>query len=258
MTPLPGRSAGDGKVRLNRYLASAGLSSRRGADGLIAGGRVRVNGEVVRELGVCVDPESDEVLFDGVPVVPERRVYLLFNKPKGVVCTNAKNEQRKRVIDCVPEVRGRLFTVGRLDADSEGLVLLTNDGDFAQSVSHPSRGVPKTYAVLVRGRVDQEAVQKARGGVWLSDGKTAGAHVRIERTSRDRTYLKIVLREGRNREIRRVFAKLDHAVLSLKRVRIGPLTLHGLGRGRYRYLSRRDIDAVLESASAGDLGVVER
>ncbi len=244
----PGTKTDDRLVRLNHFLAMSGICSRRAADGLIAGGRVEVNGELVRELGVRVDPEHDDVRFDGNRVQPERPVYVLFNKPTGVVCTNARHEQKKRVVDFLPQVRGRLFTVGRLDLDSEGLILLTNDGSFAQEMTHPRYGVPKVYAVLVRGRVEDAKLQKARTGVWLAEGPTAGMHVKIERVGKDRTYLKVTLREGRNREIRRVFAKLGHPVISLKRVRIGELTLHGLGEAAWRFVQPHEIQRLREIA----------
>ena len=241
---VPEAGAKDGKVRLNHFLAMCGVCSRRAADGFIRGGRVEVNGELCTELGTRVDPQSDDVRCDGSRVQPERPTYVLFNKPKGVVCTNAKHEQKKRVIDFLPEVRGRLFTVGRLDLDSEGLILLTNDGSFALEMTHPRYGVPKLYAVLLRGRVEQQDLDKARGGVWLSEGPTAGMNVRIERTGKDRTYLKVTLREGKNREIRRVFAKLGYPVIDLKRVRIGELNLHGLSAGGWRFVQKHEIDAL--------------
>jgi pseudouridine synthase len=251
VTPLPHDDLRDGRMRLNRFLASSGLCSRRAADELIRSGQVTVNGEVTHELGTRIDPAVDDVRYDGKRVVPERPVYILFNKPAGVLCTNAADEERQRVIDFLPEIRGRLYTVGRLDADSEGLILVTNDGDFAQTVAHPSHGVAKTYAVLVRGRVTREDAEKARGGVWLAEGRTTGAQVRIERVGKDRTYLKVTLREGRNREIRRVFARLGYPVRSLKRVRIGRLTLHGLGAGRYRFLDAAEVQELLASARPG-------
>lgn len=241
----------DNRVRLNRFLAAAGVCSRRHADELITSGRVTVNGERADELGLRVDPATDVVRFDGRKVAAERPVYVLFNKPKGVVCTNAQHEVRKRVIDFLDDVRGRIYTVGRLDADSEGLLVLTNDGDLAQRLAHPSFGVPKTYAVLVRGRPEVEELEKARGGVWLAEGRTGGARIRIERRSRDRTYLKVTLREGRNREIRRVFARLGYPVLSLKRVRIGRLNLHGLKTGSHRFLRPAEVTDLLEAAKEG-------
>jgi len=252
VTPAGAPEAGvkDGKVRLNHFLAMCGVCSRRAADGYIAGGRVEVNGELCTELGTRVDPQNDDVRCDGSRVQPERPTYVLFNKPKGVVCTNARHEQKKRVIDFLPEVRGRLFTVGRLDLDSEGLILLTNDGSFALEMTHPRYGVPKLYAVLLRGRVEQQDLDKARGGVWLAEGPTAGMNVRIERNSKDRTYLKVTLREGKNREIRRVFAKLGYPVIDLKRVRIGELNLHGLSAGGWRFVQKHEIDALRSLARA--------
>lgn len=255
--PTVGQDHGDGKVRLNHFLAMSGVCSRRAADGLIAGGRVEVNGELVRELGVRVDPQHDEVRFDGSRVQPERVVYVLFNKPKGVVCTNARHEQKKRVVDFLPEVRGRLFTVGRLDLDSEGLIIVTNDGAFALEMTHPRYGVPKLYSVVVRGRVEPEQLQKARGGVWLAEGPTAGMNVKIDKVGKDRTFLKATLREGKNREIRRVFAKVGHPVISLKRIRIGELTLHGLPEGGWRFLDLREVRQLQRVARQEDVELVE-
>ncbi len=252
VTPEPSAVPEDGLIRLNRFLATAGICSRRSADDLIVKGRVTVNGEVVKQLGSRIDPADDDVRYDGQRVRPERPVYVLFNKPKGVVCTNAKNEVRKRAIDFMESIRGRIYTVGRLDAESEGLVLLTNDGDFAQAVAHPRFGVTKTYAVLVRGRVSRANVEKARGGVWLAEGRTGGARIRIERTGRDRTYLKVQIQEGKNREIRRVFARLGFPVISLKRVRIGHLTLHGLGSGKHRFLTRAEVGDLVPQASKAE------
>ena len=251
----PTTGATDGKVRLNQFLAMSGVCSRRAADGLIAGGRIEVNGELVRELGVRVDPKRDDVRFDGNRVLPERLTYVLFNKPKGVVCTNAKHEQKKRVIDFLPQVRGRLFTVGRLDLDSEGLILLTNDGSFALEMTHPRYGVPKLYSVVLRGRVEGKDLEKARGGVWLAEGPTSGMQLRIEHLGKDKTHVKVTLREGKNREIRRVFAKLGHPVLELKRIRIGELNLHRLGAGEWRFLQLDEVQRLREVAREGDVPI---
>lgn len=252
VTPMSVVIETDDKVRLNRFLASAGICSRRAADELIRAGRVSINGEQVQELGIRIDPMTDEVRMDEQVVVQEKKVYVLFNKPKGVVCTNARNEQRSRVIDFLEKVKGRIYTIGRLDADSEGLILLTNDGNFAQEMAHPKYGVPKTYAVLVRGSVNPEALKKVRGGVWLSEGKTSGADIKIERRGRDKTYLKVTLREGKNREIRRIFAKLGSPVLTLKRVRIGGLTLHALRAGKHRFLKPDELEK-LRSLARGEI-----
>lgn len=253
VTPLPAKPVPrDRKVRLNRFLAMAGVCSRRAADELIAQGRVTVNGESTTELGISIDPARDEVAVDGDAVRQEKPVYVLLNKPKGVVCTNARHEQKKRVIDLLPSVRGRLFTVGRLDLDSEGLILVTNDGEFAQQMAHPRHGVPKVYAVLVRGRVGQEQLRKARGGVWLAEGPTAGMRIKVDHVARDRTHMKVTLREGRNREIRRVFARLGFPVLELKRIRIGELTLHGLSAGKWRFLQLHEVEELRQAAQRGD------
>ena len=238
----------DGKVRLNHFLAQSGVCSRRNADDLIAGGRVTVNGEKVRELGVRVDPVDDEVVYDGKRLQPERGVYVLVNKPKNVVCTNAAYEKKKRVVDLLPTIRGRIFTVGRLDLDSEGLLLVTNDGSFAQEMTHPRYGITKLYSLVVRGRIKEEHLSKARGGVWLSEGPTSGMEIKIDRLAKERTFLKVTLREGKNREIRRVFAKLGYPVTSLKRVRIGHLTLHGLKEGAWRFLQADEVTRLRELA----------
>ena len=179
-------------------------------------------------------------------------VHILFNKPAGVVCTNAPNEQRQRVIDLLPPVRGRVYTVGRLDLDAEGLILVTNDGQFAQKLTHPSYGVLKTYAALLRGRIDDASVEKARGGVWLSEGRSGRAKIVVERLGAERSYVKITVRESKHRELRRVFAKLGFPVLKLKRVRIGQLTLHRLGRGGCRFLSPPEVQELLRSARQQD------
>lgn len=242
----------DSHVRLNKFVAAAGLCSRRTADEWIKAGRIQVNDETCRELGTRVDPDNDVVSFEGRRIEREKPTYVLFNKPRGVLCTNARNEPRRRVMDFLEDVRGRLYTVGRLDADSEGLILVTNDGDFAQAVAHPRHGVPKTYSVLVRGRVTAEDMDKARGGVWLAEGRTGGARIKVEKRSRDKTYLKVQIREGRNREIRRVFARLGYAVKQLKRIRIGELSLHGLKPGKFRFLTRGEIQELLELAMKSD------
>ncbi len=254
VTKRPAREVDDGKVRLNRFLAMSGVCSRRAADELIASGSVEVNGVTVTELGFRVDPSSDEVSVDGERVRQEKKVYVLFNKPTGVVCTNARHEQKKRVIDFLPEVKGRLYTVGRLDLDSEGLILLTNDGDFAQKLTHPRYGVPKTYSVQVRGRIGQKEIEKARGGVWLAEGPTQGMQIKVEHAGHDKSFLKVILREGKNREIRRVFAKLDLPVLELKRIRIGDLNLHGLKVGAWRFLQADEVNGLLAVSAAGETG----
>lgn len=241
-----------GLVRLNLYMARCGVASRRGSDELIEAGRVTVNGDRITTLGTKVDPLRDRIVVDDRVLKPERPVYVLLHKPSGVVCTNAAREQKTRAIDLVAGVKARLFAVGRLDLDSEGLLLMTNDGLFAERMTHPRYGVPKVYDVTVRGRIPGEKLDKARGGVWLAEGKTRGARVRIKRRTRDRSYLEVSIREGRNREVRRIFARLGYPVLKLKRSRIGPLTLRGIGRGKYRFLTKNEVDELLRAARDTD------
>jgi pseudouridine synthase len=248
VTPAAPPVASDGRVRLNRFLSLAGVTSRRDADAMIVAGRVAVNGKVERELGQRIDPNQDEVLVDGERVQAERPVHLLFNKPSGVVCTNAPHEKHTRVIDLLPPLRGRVYTVGRLDLDAEGLILVTNDGLFAQAMTHPRYGVPKTYAALVSGRITDDTIEKARGGVWLAEGRTGRARIQLERLGRDRSYLKITVRESKHHELRRVFAKLGHPVLALKRIRIGQLTLHRLSRGQSRLLAPGEVAELMQIA----------
>ncbi len=253
VTPAaPAAPSKDGLVRLNRFLSLSGVTSRRDADAMIVAGRVAVNGKVERELGQRIDPQTDEIRVDGERVQADRPVYILFNKPTGVVCTNAANEKHTRVIDMLPPLRGRVYTVGRLDLEAEGLILVTNDGMFAQTMTHPRYGVPKTYAALVSGRISEAAIEKARGGVWLSEGRSGHARIHLDRIGRDRSYLKITVRENKHHELRRVFAKLGHPVLVLKRVRIGQLSLHRLSRGQSRFLSPAEVQELLQVARQED------
>jgi 23S rRNA pseudouridine2605 synthase len=242
-------------VRLNKVLADHGIASRRQADRLIAGGKVTVDGEPATELGMKVDPETQRVEIDGVILKPlgARRRYYLLNKPSGVVCTNEPRETRPRAVDFVTDPRkGRIYTVGRLDEASQGLILLTNDGEFANRIMHPRYGVEKTYLVKVRGEIDDDALQKVRQGVHLSDGRTSGARILVERRGRDHSLLTVIIHEGMNRELRRVFAKVGYKVLELRRTRIGPVTDRRLKTGRWRELLSAEIDALLAGKSEMD------
>jgi 23S rRNA pseudouridine2605 synthase len=243
--------------RLQKVLARAGVASRREAERLIAEGRVTVNDRVIREFGVKVDPRMDEIRVDTLLVardaaMPEaRRVYLLLNKPKGVVCTVRDTHGRTTVLDLVPPFEGRrLYPVGRLDEDSEGLVLMTNDGDLTDRLTHPRYGVSKTYDVRVKGRVTEEEARRFEAGVWLSEGRTGRSRVRIRRAGTEVTHVAITLYEGRNREIRRAFGKLGFPVLSVRRIRIGPVEARGLHLGQYRPLAADEL-AALRDAAAG-------
>ena len=235
----------EGGVRLNKYLADHGVASRRAADELILEGHVQVDGVQVEELAVRVDPETQLIELDGVPLESaktERKQYYLLNKPPGVVCTNEKRETRPRAVDLITDRgKGRIYTVGRLDEESKGLILLTNDGDFANRVMHPSFGVAKTYRVKVRGRISDEAVQKVRDGAYIAEGKTAGARVLVKKRTNEYSHLEVTLREGKNREIRRIFHGVGFKVVELKRVRIGTLNDRGLRLGFWRRLTPEEV-----------------
>ena len=254
MAKAEGR-ADDGRVRLNKYLAENGIASRRRADELIAAGEVMVDGEIVTELGLKVDPARQRVEVDGVVLRPggeAHRTYLL-NKPTGVICTNDPREARRRAIDLIDDRKApRLFSVGRLDEDSSGLLILTNDGDLANLVAHPRYGVPKLYKVTVKGRVDDAALDQARAGVRLSEGLATFESVALRKRGERTSTLLVGLKEGKNRQIRRVFAKLGFKVTELARVRIGNLTDKGLPRGGWRLLDPKEI-AELVAIAKGEL-----
>lgn len=241
-------------IRLNKYLADRGVASRRACDALIEEGRVWVNGESVRGLGFKIDPTNDKVEVDGVELPEVRRVYFVLNKPRGVTCNNARG-LKPRAIDFLEREAERVFCVGRLDEDSEGLLILTNDGEFSQIIAHPRHQVPKTYFLKVRGPVTREELERVQRGVHLAEGRTQGARIRVQKRTQHFTYLLVTIREGRNRELRRVFARVGHPVLELKRIKIGPLTMGRLSRGSYRPLTRPEIAELRRLAlEGGDSG----
>jgi 23S rRNA pseudouridine2605 synthase len=233
-----------GMERLNKYLAHAGVGSRRHCDDLIAQGRVQIDGQVVRELGSRVDPDRQGVTVDGQPIAAERLVYWLVNKPRGYLCTNHDPAGRPRALDLVPHVPERVYTVGRLDEDSEGLLMMTNDGDLAHKLMHPRFGVRKTYLVQVAGKPGRHDLEKLLEGVWLSDGHVKAKRVKRLKTQGESTWLEIVLAEGKNREVRRMLAKLEHKVLRLKRTALGPIYLDRLPRGKARKLKPDEVEAL--------------
>lgn len=228
--------------RLNKYLAHAGVGSRRHVEGLISAGRVRVDGRVVHELGTKIDPQRCKVSVDGHPVHGERLVYWVANKPRGYVCTNHDPAGRPRAIDLVPHVSQRVYTVGRLDEASEGLLLLTNDGDLANELMHPRYGVEKTYLAQVSGNPSPDDLEQLLKGVWLSEGRVRARRVKRLKRQGGSTWLQIVLNEGKNREIRRMLAKLGHKILRLRRIAIGPVELDRLPAGKVRRLSLEELN----------------
>ena len=227
--------------RLNKFLAHAGVGSRRHCDELIVAGRVKVNGQTVRDLGIKVDPDTHKVSVDDSPVKAERMVYWVVHKPPGYLCTNHDPSGRPLAGDLIPHVEQRVYTVGRLDEESEGMLLMTNDGGLAQSLTHPRYGVDKTYMVLVAGKPTPQDLHKLVEGVWISDGRVKARSARRVKAQGDSTWIRVVLTEGKNREIRRMLAKLEHKVLRLKRVSIGPIELDKLPKGKCRRLSLPEI-----------------
>ena len=238
-------------IRLQKVLASSGIASRRASEELIVAGRVAVNGAVVRELGTRIDPATDLVAVDGVPVpVLPDLVYLVMNKPRGVLTTMADDQGRPCVGDYVADREARVFHVGRLDADSEGLLLLTNDGALSHRLTHPSFGVPKTYLVQIDGRPSKRLAQQLRSGVELDDGPARADNARIVAGTDAATQLEIVLHDGRNRVIRRMFDALGHPVRRLVRTGIGPLSLGELRPGKVRHLAQPEVRSLYKATTA--------
>jgi 23S rRNA pseudouridine2605 synthase len=230
--------------RLQKVLARAGFGSRRECEVFIVQGRVRIDGRVVRELGTRVDPDQQRIDVDGQLVRVERSTYVLLNKPRGVLTTNFDPAGRPRVVDLVAEIPQRLFSVGRLDRESEGLLLLTNDGELANGLAHPRFGVSKTYEVQVAGRPTQDDLAQLRKGIHLSEGRVSVDSVRAIGTHGQSTVLELILSEGRNREIRRMLAQLGHKVMRLRRTRIGPISDRGLRPGQHRKLTPQEVESL--------------
>jgi 23S rRNA pseudouridine2605 synthase len=264
------------KERIQKILANAGVASRRNVEEMIRQGRVGVNGKVRTELPILITPGRDKVTVDDEPVKLEApdargeggtgpRLYFLLNKPKGVYSTNVAQGVQTRAIDLLPpNLPGRVYPVGRLDAESKGLLLLTNDGELTNQLTHPRFGVAKTYRAVVDGYVDPAAIQRLEKGIWLADTrsgegfKTGRSHIKIAKRTRERSVLEITIREGRNRQVRRMLASLGHKVRDLTRIKMGPLTLEGLPLGHCRTLTGREIKALHELAhrKASDEGAI--
>ncbi len=245
--------------RLQRFLARAGVASRRASEALIAGGKVAVNGRIVTEMGVKVDPERDRIMLEGrLLSAPSACTYVMLNKPAGYVTTMHDPQGRPRVIDLLPAKLPRLFPVGRLDLETTGLLLLTNDGDLAQHLLHPRFGVWKTYLARVAGVPSPSTLAHLRQGVLLEDGPTAPAGIKILNHKDGYATLEIRLHEGRKRQIRRMLAAVGHQVLALERRCFGPLSLGDLPLGASRSLTGPEVEALRRSVAQAQAGMRRR
>ncbi|MDQ0257692.1 23S rRNA pseudouridine2605 synthase [Evansella vedderi] len=235
--------------RLQKVIAQSGITSRRKAEQLILDGRVYVNGKQIKELGTKVDMKHDKVVVDGVPLDKEEPVYFLLYKPTGVISSVSDEHGRKVVTDFIPTDK-RIFPIGRLDSDTSGLILLTNDGDFANMLMHPKYKVYKTYIAKVEGIPLRETLKKLEKGIHLEDGKTAPAKVKVTRTDKKKntSIVEISIREGKNRQVRRMFDAIGHPVIKLKREQYGFLNLKGLNAGEFRELKPHEVKQLRELA----------
>ena len=237
--------------RLQKILSEMGIASRRAAEDIIMEGRVTVNGRIAT-IGMKADPARDHIKVDRKLIIrPEPKVYIAFHKPKNVVTSLHDPEGRPTVKDFLKGIKYRIYPVGRLDYDSEGLLLLTNDGDFAQAVMHPSKKVSKTYQVKVKGRPEDKEVARLRTGVKLEDGMTAPARVKMMKTTETNSWIEMTIYEGKNRQIKRMLEKVGHPVLKLKRTRINGIDLGRIDPGGYRYLTMEELEKIKKEVSMG-------
>ena len=235
--------------RLQKIIARAGIASRRAAEGLILAGRVTVDGRVITELGGKFDSSRHEICVDGKPLnFAEKKVYYLLNKPKGYLSTAKDERGRRTVLDLLPEVNERVYPLGRLDNNTEGLLLISNDGDLMNGLLHPRYKVNKTYVARVAGVPSEKNLDKLRQGITLEDGMTAPAVVKMLETSDSEAKVEITIHEGRNRQVRRMFAAIGCDVRALKRVKFAGLTLKGVKRGHYRPLTDEEITELYKIA----------
>ncbi len=236
--------------RLQKVMAQAGVASRRKCEEIIRAGRVKVNDKVVTELGVKVDPDTDVITVDGKPLRKEKPVYILFHKPRGVISSVHDPEGRKVVTDFMPEIKERIYPVGRLDYDTEGLLLLSNDGEFTQLLTHPKHEIPKTYYATVKGVPHGSVLEQLSKGVMLEDGMTHPAEVEYVDVEPDesRSVISITIHEGRNRQVRRMLEAVQIPLIKLRRVAFGFLTLEGVRRGKYRMLKPNEVKELMDLA----------
>lgn len=233
------------KTRLQKYLADAGVASRRAGEQMILAGRVAVNGEFVQELGFKVEPARDQVSVDGKVVRAKRKIYLALNKPRGLVCSRKDEFERPTIYGLLPREWGHLHTVGRLDYNSEGLIFLTNDGEFSLHLTHPRYGVHKKYLATVEGRVEEELLRRFTRGLWHQGEKLKAAGARVVSASQSRSIIELDLAEGKYREVRRLFESQGRTVKQLQRIQIGRIKLGELPPGKWRTLTEPEIKSLL-------------
>lgn len=240
------------QLRLNKFLSKAGITSRREADKMIAEGRVKVNGEVIQILGYKIDDEEDCVDLDGKRVKSDKGLtYLLLNKPSGYLVTLKDPFKRPTIMSLLPQMKRRIFPVGRLDFDSEGLLLLTNNGELAYRLMHPRYKVRKEYLLTVKGKPDPSSLSSIKKGIYLNGKKTAPAKITQIAFSQKRSHLRVEICEGRKRELRRMFEATGYRVMKLKRIKFAGLTLGKLKKGEWRYLTRKEIDLLRREVGLG-------
>jgi len=243
-----GKKHDRGSERLNKIIAGSGIASRRRADELISSGRVEVNGHTITEAGAKAVWGVDTIIIDGQRLPdPPQTIYVLLNKPFGYVCTLHDPQGRPIVRDLLGDLKERIYPVGRLDFDTQGLLILTNDGELAFRLTHPRFGVPRTYKVFVEGTMTSHSLKKLRKGIMLDDGLTNPARVRILKRDRGKSLLRITVTEGRSREIRRMFEAVGHHTIQLMRTSYGSLSLGTLKVGRYRHLTENEVQSLRSS-----------
>lgn len=230
-------------MRLQKFMAKAGVASRRKSEEIILDGKVSVNGNIIKELGYKVDPDNDEVKVNGKTIsIEKKKLYIAINKPVGYITTVSDQFDRKTVIDLVPSVESRIYPVGRLDYDTSGLLLLTNDGDLTYKLTHPSHEIDKTYIAKVKGIPTNEELTDFKNGLRIENYVTSPAQIKILRKNNNSSILEITIHEGKNRQVRKMCDAINHPVIDLKRVRIGKIQLSDLKEGQYRYLDSKEID----------------
>jgi 23S rRNA pseudouridine2605 synthase len=232
-------------ARLNRYLSMCGIASRRKADQIVSEGRVRVNGLIVKELGHRIDTEKDTIEVGGEVIRPERKRYIVLNKPPLYLTTLRQDrESRKTIRELIKDIQERVYPVGRLDYDTEGLLILTNDGEVANSIIHPRYKLPKVYVALVKKKIERETLKKMMAGTQLEDGFAKPDHLRIIKHKTRSTLVEITFHEGRNHLVKRFLLKFEHPVLKLKRIAVGPIKLGALPRRRWREMTNEELKAL--------------